>query len=121
MLRRPEVSYNDLPKQNLDLTADEICQVEILLKYEGYIQRQDLDVKKMRLMESKQIPDWLDYGTVPSLRKEARQKLLQIRPTTLGQASRISGVSPADVSVLMIWMKRGPAELSVSDPVDCSQ
>lgn len=108
ILRRPEVSYKDLPKRNLELTEDEICQVEILLKYEGYIERQDLDVKKMQLMEGKQIPTWLDYATVPSLRKEARQKLLQIRPTTLGQASRISGVSPADVSVLMIWMKRGP-------------
>jgi tRNA uridine 5-carboxymethylaminomethyl modification enzyme len=108
MLRRPEITYQDLPNRNSNLTNDEISQIEILLKYEGYIERQDLDVKKMQLMEGKQIPNWLDYATVPSLRKEARQKLLQIRPATLGQASRISGVSPADVSVLMIWMKRGP-------------
>jgi len=111
ILRRPEIAYGDLPKRNPDLTSDEMIQVEIALKYEGYIERQELDVKKMLSMEGKQIPDWLDYATVPSLRKEARQKLLQIRPATLGQASRISGVSPADVSVLMIWMKRGPSQL----------
>jgi tRNA uridine 5-carboxymethylaminomethyl modification enzyme len=109
ILRRPEMVYRAIPKQNPELSDEEICQVEILLKYEGYIQRQELDVKKMQQLEGKQIPDWLDYSTVPSLRKEARQKLTEIRPATLGQAARISGVSPADVSVLMIWMKRGPA------------
>ncbi len=113
ILKRPEISYKDLPKANLALTSDEMVQIEITLKYEGYIQRQDLDVKKMIGMESKRIPDWLDYQTVPSLRKEARQNLRQIRPKTLGQASRISGVSPADVSVLMVWMKRGPSEISL--------
>src|SRR5207237_277355 len=65
--------------------------------------------QKFKAMEEKQIPSWLDYQEVPSLRKEARQKLDKIRPATLGQASRISGVSPADISLVMIWMKRGVA------------
>jgi tRNA uridine 5-carboxymethylaminomethyl modification enzyme len=108
LLRRPEVSYNDLPLRDEKLSTEVIQQVEITIKYEGYIDRQEEDVSKFKRMEDKQIPDWIDYSTVPSLRKEARQKLEKIRPTTLGQASRISGVSPADISILMVWMKRGP-------------
>jgi tRNA uridine 5-carboxymethylaminomethyl modification enzyme len=108
ILRRPEVSYKDLPSHTDNLSEDEILQVEIAIKYAGYVDRQDADIAKFRTLEDKQIPTWLDYATIPSLRKEARQKLIQIRPATLGQASRISGVSPADVSILMVWMKRGP-------------
>jgi tRNA uridine 5-carboxymethylaminomethyl modification enzyme len=108
MLRRPEVSYKQLPSINSALSAEEIQQVEIAVKYAGYVERQEQDVARFKTMEQKQIPTWLDYGNVPSLRKEARQKLTQIRPVTLGQASRISGVSPADISILMVWMKRGP-------------
>ena len=108
MLRRPEVLYADLPVKNADLSEEEIQQVEITVKYAGYVDRQELDVAKFKTMEEKQIPAWLDYETVPSLRKEARQKLGKIKPMTLGQASRISGVSPADVSLVMVWMKRGP-------------
>ena len=108
MLRRPEVSYKQLPSINSALSAEEIQQVEIAVKYAGYVERQEQDVARFKTMEEKQIPTWLDYGNVPSLRKEARQKLTQIRPVTLGQASRISGVSPADISILMVWMKRGP-------------
>ncbi len=107
LLRRPEVNYRDLPSIDPSLSDEIIQQVEIGIKYEGYIDRQEDDVAKFKKMEEKHIPDWLDYGTVPSLRKEARQKLTQIRPGTLGQASRISGVSPADISILMVWMKRG--------------
>ena len=62
----------------------------------------------MKGLEDKQIPSWMDYAKVPSLRTEARQKLAKIQPATLGQASRISGVSPSDVGILMIWMKSGP-------------
>jgi tRNA uridine 5-carboxymethylaminomethyl modification enzyme len=69
-------------------------------------------------MEDKQIPDWIDYATVPSLRTEARQKLGQIRPRTLGQANRISGITPSDLSILMVSMKRGPK--SPSDEDDAS-
>jgi tRNA uridine 5-carboxymethylaminomethyl modification enzyme len=108
MLKRPEITYSDVPDKNPSLTTEEIQQVEIAIKYAGYISRQDDEVQKFKTLEDKQIPSWLDYGTVHSLRKEARQKLEKIRPATLGQASRISGVSPADISLLIVWMKRGP-------------
>jgi tRNA uridine 5-carboxymethylaminomethyl modification enzyme len=117
VLKRPEISYSDLPDQNKTLTAEEIQQVEIAVKYAGYIARQEEEVHKFKSMEDKQIPAWLDYGTVHSLRKEARQKLEKIRPQTLGQASRISGVSPADISLLIVWMKRGPQQISNSGKV----
>jgi tRNA uridine 5-carboxymethylaminomethyl modification enzyme len=113
LLKRPEVSYADLPDRNAALSADEIQQVEIAIKYAGYISRQEEEVVKFKSMEDKQIPNWLDYATIPSLRKEARQKLEKVRPQTLGQASRISGVSPADISLLIVWMKRGPQSVPV--------
>jgi tRNA uridine 5-carboxymethylaminomethyl modification enzyme len=95
------------------LSSDVIIQVETALKYAGYIERQEGEVSKLRNLEDKKIPGWFDYSLVPSLRTEARQKLIQIRPATLGQASRISGVSPSDVSLVMIWMKRGPENSSL--------
>ena len=91
---------------NTNLTLAEAEQVEIAVKYEGYIARQEAEVKKFKSFENKRIPDWIDYATVPSLRTEARQKLVKSKPTTFGQASRISGVSPADLSILMIWTAR---------------
>jgi len=108
LLRRPETTYSALPSARTDLPLGVAEQIEIAVKYAGYIERQEQEIGKFKSMEDKQIPDWLDYSTVPSLRKEARLKLQQIRPRTLGQASRISGVSPADVSIVMVWMKRGP-------------
>ena len=108
ILKRPEKSYADLPSRNASLSEEVIQQVEIAIKYSGYISRQEDEVARFKTMEEKQIPSWLDYNTVPSLRKEARQKLGNIQPRTLGQASRISGVTPADVSLIMVWMKRGP-------------
>jgi tRNA uridine 5-carboxymethylaminomethyl modification enzyme len=113
ILRRPEVTYSELPSRDDSLSSDVIIQVETALKYAGYIERQEGEVLKLRNLEDKKIPGWLDYSSVPSLRTEARQKLIQIRPATLGQASRISGVSPSDVSLVMIWMKRGPEDPSV--------
>lgn len=110
ILKRPEVSYGDLSRLNSELTQDEIQQVEISIKYEGYIARQQVEVDKLRSVEEKQIPDWLDYSKIPSMRNEARQKLQEIQPRTVGQASRISGISPADVSLLLVYMKRGPRE-----------
>jgi len=107
LLRRPEIIYRDLPNRNETLTAEEIQQVEITIKYAGYIDRQQAEVEKFKNLEDKQFPALFDYSLVPSLRIEARQKLTKIRPTTLGQASRISGVSPADISILMVWLKRG--------------
>ncbi len=110
MLRRPTVTYRDLPGANDTLPEEVVQQIEISLKYDGYINRQETEVAKFRALEGKQIPAWMDYNSIPSLRTEARQKLTKTRPATLGQASRISGVSPADISLLMIWMKRGPQE-----------
>ena len=81
--------------------------VEISLKYEGYIVRQEIEVAKLKTLDDKQIPTWMDYSKVPSLRTEARQKLTKIQPATIGQASRISGVSPSDIGILMVWLKNG--------------
>jgi tRNA uridine 5-carboxymethylaminomethyl modification enzyme len=106
ILSRPEISYKDLPSQNETLSEDVIQQIEISVKYTGYIDRQELEVQKFQKLENKSIPDTFDYSTVPSLRLEARQKLAKIRPTTIGLAARISGVSPADISILMVWLKR---------------
>jgi len=106
ILRRPEVDYDHLPLR-LDSLADEVKrQVEIEIKYAGYIDRQQTEVQKLKSLECKQIPQDVDYAHVPGLRLEARHKLRQMRPATLGQASRISGVSPADVSTLMVWLRR---------------
>ena len=109
LLRRPEVTYNDIVSHNTSLSDTIIQQVEIAIKYAGYIARQENEVAKFKSLEDKQIPEGFDYSTVPSLRTEARQKLLRIRPATLGQAARISGVSPADIGILMVWLKRGSA------------
>src|SRR3954469_22925543 len=108
MLRRPGVAYKDLPSRNEGLPEEVLEQVEISIKYAGYIDRQTLEVEKFKGLEAKQIPSWLDFETIPSLRTEARVKLAKIRPLTLGQAARISGVSPADIAMVMVWMKRGP-------------
>jgi tRNA uridine 5-carboxymethylaminomethyl modification enzyme len=116
MLRRPEVPYADLPNRDTSLSKEVIQQVEIALKYEGYIARQEIEVAKLKGLEDKQIPAWLDYAKVPSLRTEARQKLAKIQPATLGQASRISGVSPSDVGILMIWMKNCNYTQAVEQP-----
>jgi tRNA uridine 5-carboxymethylaminomethyl modification enzyme len=106
VLSRPEVGYKDLPNRNDTLSEEVIQQVEIAVKYAGYIERQEAEVEKFKNLEDKQIPGSFEFSTVPSLRLEARQKLSKIRPTTIGQAARISGVSPADISILMVWLKR---------------
>jgi tRNA uridine 5-carboxymethylaminomethyl modification enzyme len=109
ILRRPEISYSNLEYRNCSLSKEVVEQVEIAAKYAGYIARQENEVARFRNLEDKQIPESFDYSTVPSLRNEARQKLAKIRPGTVGQAARISGVSPADVSILMVWLKRAGA------------
>jgi tRNA uridine 5-carboxymethylaminomethyl modification enzyme len=118
LLRRPELSYSDLPSRNPGLADEVLQQVEIAVKYAGYIDRQEAEVSKFKNLEDKQIPGAFDYDTVHSLRTEARQKLNKIRPATLGQASRISGVSPSDVSILMVWLKRGNPAATVEDDTD---
>jgi tRNA uridine 5-carboxymethylaminomethyl modification enzyme len=109
ILRRPEVSYTDLPSRDENLPPEVVQQVEIAIKYAGYIDRQQSEVERFKNLEGKQIPSSFDYSMVPSLRNEARQKLSKLRPATLGQASRISGVSPADISILTVWLKRASA------------
>ena len=110
LLRRPEVHYEDLRQfdpEMPDLPAAVAEQVEISVKYEGYIQRQLTEVEELRRMESRSLPEDLDYPSIQGLRLEAREKLEKVRPLNLGQAARISGVSPADVAALMIYLERG--------------
>ena len=107
ILCRPEISYCDLPSINPAIDSEVIQQVEVTIKYAGYIDRQEIEVAKLKNLNEKIIPEGLDFATVPSLRLEARQKLSKIRPRTIGQAARISGVSPADISILLICLKRG--------------
>jgi tRNA uridine 5-carboxymethylaminomethyl modification enzyme len=109
ILRRPEIRYTALDNKN-NLSEEVVAQVEIAIKYAGYISRQEQEIAKFKNLEQKQIPSDFDFSTVPSLRSEARQKLTKIRPATVGQASRISGVSPADVGILMVWLKRAGRE-----------
>ena len=110
LLRRPRVSYDDLTPfdpARPALSREIARQVEISVKYQGYIERQNRQVEEMRKLESRPLPPDVDYQSIQGLRLEARQKLAQIRPLNLGQASRISGVSPADVAALMIYLERG--------------
>ena len=106
LLKRNEMSYEKLPQARHDLPAMVRQQVEIIVKYSGYIDRQEDEVARFRQMEDKQIPDWLEYENISGLRNESRQKLADHRPATLGRASRISGISPSDVSLIMVQMKR---------------
>ena len=107
LLRRPQVSYADL--QAFDpapqpLAADVVEQVEITVKYEGYIQRQQKQVEEFERLERRLLPEDMDYSHIQGLRLEAREKLAAVRPRSLGQAGRISGVSPADMAALMIYL-----------------
>ena len=95
-----------LDKERVEIPDDVIEQVNINIKYDGYIKRQMHQVDQFRKLEGKRIPEDLNYQDVPSLRIEARQKLSQIRPLSVGQASRISGVSPADISVLLVYLEQ---------------
>ena len=93
-------------KRRPDLPRDVFEQVEINLKYAGYIKRQLAQVEEQKRLEVKKIPESIDYDDVQNLRLEAREKLKKIKPETIGQASRISGVSPADIAVLLIYLKK---------------
>lgn len=109
LIRRPELSYEklaEIDENRPELPFDVIEQVNINIKYDGYIKRQMRQVEQFKKMESRKIPDNIDYDKIESLRIEARQKLKEIRPLSIGQASRISGVSPADVSVLLVYLKQ---------------
>lgn len=106
LLRRPEVTYENLPERDVSLSNKIVEAVQTEIKYEGYINRQIVEVEKFKSLESKTIPILFDYTSVIGLSAEARQKLIKIRPVSLGQASRISGVSPSDVGLLVVWLKR---------------
>ncbi len=113
LLRRPEITYKDLrffnnteKKPEYSISNDIIEQIEIEVKYEGYIRRQNAQVEKFKRMEDWKIPSDFDFQKIPSLSREVKEKLCQIRPTSLGQASRISGITPAAISLLMVWLKR---------------
>ncbi len=109
LVRRPELSYEliaEIDNDRVDLPSDVIEQVNINIKYEGYITRQQRQVEQFKKIETKKLSPDFDYDTVPSLRKEAVQKLKAYKPLSIGQASRISGVSPADISVLLVFLKQ---------------
>lgn len=108
LMCRPELSYeilSELDTERKELPAEVIEQVEIEIKYEGYIERQQRQVEQYKKMEKRKIPEDIDYDEISSLRLEARQKLKEFRPVSVGQASRISGVSPADISVLLVYLE----------------
>lgn len=109
LIRRPELTYQDLSEIDINrpqLSEDVKEQVNINIKYEGYIKRQMKQVEQFKKMENKKIPDDIDYDSIGSLRIEAKQKLKDFSPMNIGQASRISGVSPADVSVLLVYIEQ---------------
>ena len=118
VLRRPDVDYAQVAAladgaagaQALPaVDGDTATEIELRVKYTGYIRRQEQMVRQVRRLEAAFLPDDVDYATVPSLRTEARQQLTRVRPRTIGQASRIPGVTPADVAVLLIHIERARA------------
>jgi tRNA uridine 5-carboxymethylaminomethyl modification enzyme len=113
LIRRPQINYNDLAPfdpERPELPWDVCEQVELQIKYEGYIQKQLVQIEQMRKMESKKLPKDQDYSLVYGLRLEAVEKLNKIKPLSIGQASRISGVSPADISMLAVWLMHEKGE-----------
>ena len=110
LLRRPEMNYDDIMEilnEESVLSPEEKEQIEIQIKYDGYIKKSLTQVEKMKRMESKRIPDNIDYDQIHSLASEARDKLKEVRPLDLAQASRISGVNPADISILLVYIEQG--------------
>ena len=109
LLRRPQVSYADIAPfdpDRPDLPEAVTTEVEIQIKYAGYLARQQKQVEEFRKEEARLLPPDMDYNAIHGLRLEARQKLSQIRPMSVGQAGRISGVSPADIAVLLIYLEQ---------------
>jgi tRNA uridine 5-carboxymethylaminomethyl modification enzyme len=122
-LRRPESTWEDLLRlehalDSTEFSQDVITQVIIEAKYNGYIGRQVEQIERFRRLEDKPIPADLDYRAIPQLRAEAREKFERIRPRSLGQAGRISGISPADMATLLIQLKRGGSAASTVSPLD---
>lgn len=114
LLKRPEIEYKHLSEigQDAELPKEVIEQVSVSIKYEGYLKRQMAQIEQFKRMEERRMPEDIDYSQIHGLRIEARQKLNSIRPQSLGQASRISGVSPADISVLLVYLESRKRKLS---------
>ncbi|MBQ2454748.1 MAG: tRNA uridine-5-carboxymethylaminomethyl(34) synthesis enzyme MnmG, partial [Firmicutes bacterium] len=109
LLKRPEIGYDDLKDADPDrpvLASHVRTKVEVSIKYSGYIDKQAAQVEKFKRLENRRLPQDIDYGLISGLRLEARQKLSDMRPGSLGQASRISGVSPADINVLLVYLEK---------------
>ena len=106
-LKRPEVDYATMPKRKEHLPPEVVEQVEFELKYEGYVARERRQIEKAEQVAQQRIPEKFDYHAIRALRYESREKLSAIRPTALGQAARISGVTPADIAILSVWLKKG--------------
>ncbi|MGB3261665.1 tRNA uridine-5-carboxymethylaminomethyl(34) synthesis enzyme MnmG [Paenisporosarcina sp.] len=110
LLKRPEMTYDDIAKLSpspLDLTDEMKDQIEIQIKYEGYIEKALQQVEKLKKMEDKKIPDLIDYDAISGIATEAKQKMKEVRPLSIAQASRISGVNPADISILLVYIEQG--------------
>ena len=118
-LKRPEISYSMLSEidddSRPDLTLREMEEVSVIVKYDGYIQKQLQQVEKMNKLENRKLSYDIDYSTIGGLRLEAQQKLNEIKPSTLGQASRISGVSPADINVLLVYLEKISRERQIKE------
>jgi tRNA uridine 5-carboxymethylaminomethyl modification enzyme len=106
ILCRPEITYRSLPIADPTLSDDVSQEVEIQIKYEGYIKRDIEQIARFRRLEDKHLPAWMDYNKIEALRFESRQKLSRYRPDSIGQASRLPGVTPADIAILLVWIKR---------------
>lgn len=110
LLKRPEMKYDEISKvipSETVCTPDVAEQVEISIKYEGYIEKAMQQVNRMKKMENKKIPEGIDYHAITGLAKEARANLSDVRPLSIAQASRISGVNPADISILLVYIEHG--------------
>ena len=111
LLKRPNIDYNvikeiDSATNDLNIPYDVAEQVEILVKYDGYLKRQEFQVEQASKLDKFKIPDDIDYSSIDHISSETRDKLSKIRPKTLAQASRIGGVKPADISILMVMLER---------------
>ena len=119
-LRRPDITWDDIEQFSPELRAmdlSERCEqhTQIEAKYAGYIRRQEAEIAKLQKVDSVRIPDSFSFNGVPQLRHEAREKLGKLKPATVGQASRVSGITPADIAVLMMYLKAEPTGVASGD------
>src|SRR5699024_2493737 len=110
LLKRPEITYAKLEQimeKEMDISDEVKNQVEIQIKYEGYINKANEQVSRMQKMDNKKIPERIDYDAIKGIASEGKDKLKEVRPLSIGQASRISGVNPADISILLVYIEQG--------------